>query len=215
MKQQIVLASSSPQRADIMRELGVEFSAVAMNVNEVVLSSADETAQANARLKAHAAHAEYPTAIIIAADTVISHNGRVLGKPSSAQEAREILLSMSGKDVKAVSAVAVIDGETGTGCVVTESAVAHLRRLSSHDIDWYVGMGEPLSRAGSLGISRYGEIFIEGIDGAYSCFAGLPKRSLLAALVRAGLGDVVFASGESKSLDALSSDLTIADLQMI
>ena len=191
MSKYIILASSSPQRADILRELGFDFNAVPMDVDEVVFPSPEETVEANARLKALTAYSRFPHEIIIAADTVISHGGKVLGKPKNAKAAEAVLSSLSGKKVKAVSSVAVINPSAESICVVTESAVAHMRTLSGRDIYWYIGTGEPLTRAGALGISRYGEIFIERIDGSYSCFAGLPKRALLVAISKVGLARAI------------------------
>ncbi len=67
-----------------------------------------------------------------------------------------------------------------------EMAEARIRSISENEIDWYVATGEPLMRAGAFGISHYGEVFVSDIRGSYSCFAGLPKRMLLAALTRSG-----------------------------
>ena len=94
-KKHVILASSSPQRADVMRELGIGFRAVSMDVDEVILASPEETARANARLKALAAHSKFPDEIIIAADTVIDHAGKVLGKPKDAKDAESVLATMS------------------------------------------------------------------------------------------------------------------------
>jgi len=214
MKKHIILASSSPQRVDIMRELGIDFNAVSMDVDEVVLSSPEETVQVNARLKALAAHDKFPNETIIAADTVISHAGKVLGKPKDAAEAESVLSAMSGGDIKAVSAVAVINAESRKACVVTDVAVVHMRTLSKDDISWYIGTAEPLTRAGSLGISRYGEIFVERIEGAYSCVSGLPKRALLAAITKVGLADKILPNGVAVNPAIAEAGLIITDIKL-
>ena len=214
MSKYIILASSSPQRADIMRELGFDFTAVPMDVDEVVLSTPEATVEANARLKVLTAYPRFPHEIIIAADTVISHAGKVLGKPKNAKAAEAVLSSLSGKKVKAVSSVAVINPSAESICVVTESAVAHMRTMSQRDIAWYIGMGEPLTRAGSLGISRYGEIFIERIEGAYSCIAGLPKRALLVAISKVGLAGDVLPNVMLENASITATGLTITNLKM-
>ena len=195
MKTRVILASSSPQRTDILRELGIVFDAIPMDVDEVVLSTPEATVQENARLKALAAYAKFPHKIVIAADTVISHRGTILGKPRNASDAAAVLSGMSGSKVIAVTAVAVINASAQCACIATESAAAHIRELTNDDISWYIGTGEPLTRAGSLGISRYGEIFVEKIEGAYSCFSGLPKRALLAAIARIGLAGEILPNG--------------------
>lgn len=214
MRRAVILASSSPQRADILRELGIEFDAVSMDVDEVVLSTPEETVRTNARLKALAAHSRFPAEAVIAADTVISHDGRVLGKPRDAIEAEAILASLSGHEVKAFSAVAVVNAATLAGCVATECAVAHMRHLTGDEISWYIETREPLSRAGALGISRYGEIFIERIDGTYSCFAGLPKRALLAAISTVGLTGELLPNGLPANPGRMATDLTITCFEL-
>lgn len=214
MRKRVILASSSPQRTDIMRELGIDFRAISMDVDEVVLISPEETVRTNARLKALAAHDKFPDENVIAADTVVSYAGRVLGKPKDAAEAREVLSTMSGCSVKAFSAVAVVNASTRCGCVVTEFSVASLKQLTQDDISWYIGTGEPLTSAGALGISRYGEIFIDKIDGAYSCFAGLPKRALLTALDKTGLATAILPNGMPSNPLPLGTNLTFIDFQL-
>lgn len=214
MRRAVILASSSPQRADILRELGIEFDAVSMDVDEVVLSTPEETVRTNARLKALAAHSRFPEEAVITADTVISHDGRVLGKPRDAIEAEAILASLSGHEVKAFSAVAVVNAATLAGCVATECAVAHMRHLTGDEISWYIETREPLTRAGALGISRYGEIFIERIDGTYSCFAGLPKRALLAAISTVGLTGELLPNGLPANPGRMATDLTITCFEL-
>lgn len=213
-KKHVLLASSSPQRADVMRELGIDFRAVSMDVDEVVLSSPEETARANARLKALAAHLKFPEEIIVAADTVIEHAGMVLGKPKDARNAEAVLSSMSGDAVRAVTAVAVVNAGAQYGCVATEASVAHLKEMALDDIAWYIGTGEPLTRAGSLGISRYGEIFIERMEGSYSCFAGLPKRALLAAIANVGLAGEILPYELPSNSGVLAEGVMIGNLEM-
>ncbi len=185
MKMPMILASGSPQRADVMRELGMDFEAISMDVDEVVLPTPEETVEANAKLKAIAAlRLVHDERLIIAADTVLCADGRILGKPWTAQRAREYLRMLSGKTITAVSSVAVGRKGDETGWIATESATADVKTLTDDEIDGYVATGEPLERAGAIGISRYGEIFIERIHGSYSCIVGLPKRSLIAILCR-------------------------------
>ena len=185
MNDRIILASGSPQRADIMRELGIKFDVVSVDVAEVTLETAAETVTANAKLKAIAAWQKLAGGnLAIAADTVLSIDGHILGKPGSEQRAREYLLSISGHDVTAVSAVASVCGGMDNGWIGIETATARVKTLTEAEVDWYVAHGEPLTRAGAIGISRYGELFITSVHGAYSCFAGLPKRTLLAVIGR-------------------------------
>lgn len=179
----IVLASESQQRKAILDELGIQFRVMPMDVDEVTLDTAEATVQENAKLKALTALSLVPDrTIIIAADTVLFSRGRILGKPKDRATAREYLVMLSGQRVRASSAVAVARKGDHEGVLAQENADAVIKALSDSEIAWYVETEEPLSRAGAFGISRYGEIFVERIEGAHSCIAGLPKTALLAAL---------------------------------
>ena len=214
----VILASSSPQRADIMRELGLPFEPMPVDVAEVTLGTPAETVVANAKLKAVAAWRRLAGGrLAISADTVLSVDGHILGKPGSAQRAREYLSAISGREVTAATAVAAVCGGIDKGWIGLETATAHVKFLTEAEMDWYVAQGEPLSRAGAIGISRFGELFITNVSGAYSCFAGLPKRTLLAVVGRmpedavTGLVPAVglppIDDGQIKSFDLLESEV--------
>lgn len=179
----IKLASESPQRIAIMRELGVQPEIVHIDVDEVTLQSAKETVRANAIIKARASYENLQTNdIAVAGDTVLSIVDRVMGKPKGADDAVEQLKAISGKTIVAWSGVAAVCKDNPTGIVAVEATRVRIRELSESDIEWYVSTGEPLTRAGSFGISQFGEIFVSSIEGSYSCIAGLPKVALLAVL---------------------------------
>ena len=181
--QEVILASGSPQRKAILEELGILYTAVAMDVEEVVLESPLETVIENARRKMAAAmRIARNGQAVIAADTVVWTNGRILGKPGTSEKAVEYLKLLSGNKIRAYSGLAVGLGGQDFGWCCGEYATIHIRELSPAEIGWYVSTGEPLSRAGAIGISHYGEAFVTGVEGAYSCVAGLPKDALLAIL---------------------------------
>ncbi|MBO4288293.1 MAG: septum formation protein Maf [Kiritimatiellae bacterium] len=181
----IYLASASPQRSQILRELDLPFTILPVDVEEVALATPDATVCENARRKAERALPQCPAdAVALGADTVVEIDGRILGKPRSKEEAQRYLSLLSGRVVKAWSGISLSrlrDGRavSRTAC---ESASAKIRALTAEEIDWYIATGEPMTRAGAFGISRIGEIFVERIEGSYSCFAGLPKRLLLSML---------------------------------
>lgn len=181
----ICLASASPQRSQILRELGLPFTARPVDVEEVVLATPRETVRENARRKAETAFPQCPDGTLaLGADTVVEIDGRTLGKPHSKEEAKRYLSLLSGRVVNAWSGIALFgirDGRTVSE-TAAECASAKIKRLTDAEIEWYVSTGEPMTRAGAFGISRIGEIFVERIEGAYSCFAGLPKRLLLSML---------------------------------
>ena len=182
----VYLASASAQRRTILEELGIAFQLLKVDVEEIVAATAHETVEENARRKllAGLAIAE-KGAVVIAADTVLETQGRMLGKPADDMAATEYLQQFSGATAMACSAVAVAVTGAAQGSLATETAEVRFKVLSPEIIRWYLSTGEPMGRAGAFGIGRLGEILTESIDGGYSCVSGLPKTALLAALASA------------------------------
>ena len=123
-------------------------------------------------------------AIVIAADTVLEAQGRLLGKPADEAMAMQYLQMLSGGRAMAYSAVAVAVVGAGEGCLATETAEVHFQTLSQEVIRWYLATGEPRGRAGAFGIGRLGEVLTKSVNGCYSCVSGLPKTALISALAR-------------------------------
>ena len=180
---EVILASGSPQRKAILEELGIKYTAIAMDVEEVVLTSPLDTVMENAKRKltagmSYAADGQ----AVIAADTVVWTKDKILGKPETPEKAIKFLKLLSGNMVYAYSGLAVGLRGGGVGYCGGEFATVFIRNMTNEEIKWYVSTGEPLSRAGAIGITHYGEAFVTGIYGSYSCVAGLPKDALLAIL---------------------------------
>jgi septum formation protein len=190
-----ILASKSPQRQDVMRELGLEFTIITPEANEISIpENAPATVRHNAETKAVAAWQalkEKHNCIIVAADTVMTAEygsaKQILGKPSSVDSAEKYLKMISGQKVDVYTGVAIIDCDTQRGFSIVERSAALIRELTDKEIDWYISTGEPLERAGAFGISRRGEIFVQSLEGSYSCFAGLPKLALFQLFAKAGI----------------------------
>jgi len=184
LNKEIILSSTSPQRYQIMEELKLPFKVLELEVEEVKEATPADTVLTNAKLKASMGvqSVSDKDVVILAADTVLSMNGEVYGKPVDAEEARKYLEKFSGNRVMAFSGVAGARTGEKTGIVTMETAEIEFFPLPIDLIDWYVSTGEPLTRAGAFGISRIGEILVKSITGNYSCVAGLPKRSVLAVL---------------------------------
>ena len=189
----LTLASSSPQRQRILQELGIVFSSVTSDVEEVMLPDAEDTVLTNAKLKVLEVAARPHTAqesVILGADTVLAGNNGVRGKPESYETAIRYLIELSDTEITAWTGVAVFSPTTDRGVVLTEHAVLRFNNFTIEAAEWYAQTGEPMVRAGALGTSLLGEIFIKEIQGAYSCVVGLPKCStLLACSDNESLGD--------------------------
>jgi septum formation protein len=178
----VALASSSPQRQQILKELGISFRLVDPQITEVALSDAVETVMANAKLKVLGAVAACRQEdVILGADTVLCVNGIVRGKPASPEEAFRYLTEMSGGSALAWTSVASFSPDSGRGVVLVERAEILFNVFPREAVAWYVGTGEPLTRAGALGVSLLGEVFVKSLRGAHSCVAGLPKHATLLA----------------------------------
>ena len=202
----LYLISQSPQRRDILNELELEFCISPADCEEITAETPEETVRQNACLKAIAAcgSKDIPAgSLILAADTVVESNGIILGKPADAGQAAEYLRQLSGRKITVWSAVSIIRIGENHGLAAVESAGAEIKNLSIEEINWYVKTGEPLSRAGAFGISRRGEIFVKELYGSYSCFAGLPKRTLcmlLAAYKEKGFEYLPFTQTEKSNI---------------
>jgi septum formation protein len=180
---EIILASSSPQRSHILEELEIPFKTVWRDVDEITGETPEETVEYNAGLKAETvAGIVADDKFVLAADTVLGFNGRILGKPANEIEAKSFLTNYRGKTIKAYTGLAVVHRATGSSLVTHESAEIVFKTYSQGIVNWYVATGEPLTRAGAFGISKRGEILVKAIHGSYSCIAGLPKFSTIILL---------------------------------
>lgn len=184
-KREVLLASGSVQRKAILEELGIHYKSVAMDVEEVTLESPSDTVRENARLKLLAALPQAQDGqAVMAADTIIWTNGQVLGKPGTPEQAKVYLRMLSGNTIEAYSGLAVSLKGAGIAYLCVEKSVISIKPLDELEIEWYISTHEPIIRAGAIGISHFGEVFVTRIDGSYSCIAGLPKVALMAILSR-------------------------------
>jgi septum formation protein len=182
----LVLASASPRRARLLRELGLEFEVVVSQVDESLHpgESGERAAERLAREKALAVASR--TALpVLAADTVVLCEGELLGKPSSPEDARRMLRRLAGQTHEVVTGVCLArDGHLLSAC---ERTAVRLAALSPAEIDWYVATGEPLDKAGAYHVDGLGALFIEGVTGSPSNVAGLPLRLVYALAAELGL----------------------------
>jgi septum formation protein len=174
--EQIVLASASPRRSDLLEKLGFSFEVEPSNVVERPL--ADETppdyTMRIARSKAVEVARRREHGLVIGADTVVVLDGKVLGKPSDEQDARRMLQLLSGKWHAVMTGVALYDAATHKEAVDYTKTLVRLAQLSEQEIDWYVATGEPMDKAGGYGIQGLGSLFVDEIAGNYHNVVGLP-----------------------------------------
>lgn len=165
----VVLASGSPQRAEILRKLGVEFDVVVPGVDELTGGDPEFEVLENARRKARAVEG---TGMVIACDTDVVLDGRALGKPESAAESRAYLDRMSGRPHEVLSGLVVlVDGEERSGL---ERTTVVFRALSEAEKQRYVDFGEWQDRSGGYAIQTLGSTLVERVEGSVSNVVGLP-----------------------------------------
>ena len=177
--EKLVLASSSPRRAEILRAVGWPFEAVSTNTDEA--RAPDEGAvpyvRRLARAKAEAAASRRESGLIIGADTVVVIEGEILGQPRDDDDARRMLRLLSGKWHEVLTGVALLRAEPN-GRGVVDHAITRVRfgEMSDEEIEWYVATGEPMGKAGAYAVQGRAALFIDEIQGDYFNIVGLPIR---------------------------------------
>lgn len=181
----IILASNSPRRKDLLRQIGLDFSADPADVDERILpgESPEVYAVRVALDKARIAAARTGTGIVIAADTIVVLDDEILGKPADAADAERMLMMLSGKVHCVITGLAVMDAASGKSLSRTSITRVWFRSLAPSEIISYVATGEPLDKAGAYGIQERGALLVDRIDGCYFNVVGLPL-SLLGELLR-------------------------------
>jgi len=170
ISERVVLASGSPQRKEILRKLGVEFEVVVPGVDELTGGDPEFEVLENARLKAGAVDAG--GALVIACDTDVVLDGKALGKPCDAVEAREYLERMSGRAHEVLSGLVVLEGGKERSGLERTSVV--FRELSEVEKERYVRFGEWRGRSGGYAIQTLGSTLVERVEGSVSNVVGLP-----------------------------------------
>ncbi|MCM8538906.1 MAG: Maf family protein [Lentisphaeraceae bacterium] len=173
----IILASSSPRRQKILRENNINFSVIAPEVEEVVLKSAKATVLKNASLKAEQVFEFNKDKLIIASDTVVSLDDKILGKPKDLKDAVSMLKMLSGKKHEVLTGVSLRSLTLNKDFY--ETTEVHFKDLTDNDIEEYFSKCNPLDKAGAYNIDEYGDIIIKEISGSYSNVMGLPIETLL------------------------------------
>jgi septum formation protein len=176
--EQLVLASSSPRRAEILRAVGWPFEAAAANLDETARGG-EEVVEYVERLaceKAEAIAEGRTGGLVLGADTVVAVGGRMLGKPADDEDARRMLRLLSGKWHDVLTGVALVRAETGEVLVAHELTRVRFAPMTDEEIDWYVATGESADKAGAYAVQGRAALFIEEIEGDYWNVVGLPVR---------------------------------------
>jgi septum formation protein len=181
----IILASKSPRRKDLLRQIGLEFRTDPAEVDERVLPNEEPERYAVrvALEKARLIASRTSAGIVIAADTIVVIDDQILGKPANERDAERMLTELSGRVHRVITGLAVMDAATEHTSTRTAITRVWFRRLTPQEITSYIATGEPLDKAGAYGIQELGALLVEKIDGCYFNVVGMPI-SLLAELLR-------------------------------
>lgn len=181
-KSKFVLASKSPRRCELLRNLDVDF--------EVMVSGADESVvpkdlppqlyvQELAVLKGTSVSSSCgKNRYVIAADTVVVYNGEIIGKPKDSQDAERMLSMFSGATHQVYTGFSITDSSSGKTVSGYELTEVRFRNLSREEKDAYISSGAPFDKAGGYGIQGRAGLFVEGIDGDFFNVVGLPICAL-------------------------------------
>ncbi len=180
----LILASSSPRRAQILRDAGFDFTIQPANVDEsltpgeAVEAYVARIAQAKAHAVAGRALADGTPAIVIAADTVVLAGKQILPKPKDADDARRMLRLLNATTHEVLTGLFVIRAYDGISFAHLERTRVEFTRISDLDIDAYIQTKEPFDKAGAYGIQGIGGRFVRKVDGCYFNVMGLPLSRL-------------------------------------
>lgn len=176
----LILASVSPRRSDLLRELGIEFRVVASDAPELADGefTARELAQVNAYRKARAVARKFPDALVLGADTVVSLGPVFFGKPATLEAAYGMLEQLQGRAHEVITAVCLLHLRDHRQRIFTEQTEVTFRALDAAHIRRYLAHVNPLDKAGGYAIQEQGEWLVEKITGSFSNVVGLPVEML-------------------------------------
>lgn len=188
---EVVLASGSPRRKQLLEEMGFAFRVSPTDADETLPQGASpaKAAEELARRKAAVAMERDRDALVITADTLVAVGGHILGKPADRREALEMLCKLRGREHEVVTGLCV--AWQGVLVSAAERTLVRFDAMTDREMEEYVDTGEPFDKAGAYGIQGKAGVFINGIDGCYFNVMGLPKAALRKLLVRAA-GEAVY-----------------------
>jgi len=172
----LILASASPRRADLLRQLKLDFEVIPSDAKEVFDDhlSPQELCQLNAHRKARTVAKKLPDALVMGADTLVFLDHQIFGKPASAVEAKKMLLQLQGRTHQVVTGVSLIQLRAHRERIFAVSTDVLFRSLTPGQVDEYLSKINPLDKAGAYAIQDSGELIVSEISGSFSNVVGLP-----------------------------------------
>lgn len=188
-RQQLILASNSPRRDLLLKQIGLDFEIVSPRIQEVHKpgESPADYACRMAFAKAESVALSYPEGLVLGADTIVLLGQEILGKPRNEKEAEEMLWKLSGKRHQVITGLALRRKQPSFLRRVSVVTFVQFKELSSEDIKGYIDTGEPFDKAGGYGIQGRGAILVRSIEGCYFNVVGLPLATFVELLKEANV----------------------------
>ncbi|MDN0083090.1 Maf family protein [Crenobacter sp. SG2305] len=188
----LYLASGSPRRRELLEHLGIILERIHADIDESVLPGEDAVRYTERLAESKAAagwqvvtNCGLPSHPLLAADTTVTLDGEIFGKPVDADDARRMLRTISGREHQVITSVAVRQDDTVK--VATSVTTVRFKTLSDDEIERYVASGEPFDKAGGYGIQGRAGVFVEHLDGSFTGVVGLPLYETAQLLAEFGL----------------------------
>jgi septum formation protein len=201
MNNRLILASKSPRRNELLKQMGFDFEVIPSRVAEnfIQIESPEEHVIRLAEAKVRDVAGEYRDCWVIAADTIVYINGSILGKPKGREEAAGMLRRLSGQEHSVLTGFSVCHLEKMKNDKEAVQTAVRIKSLTTAEIEWYVQTGEPFDKAGGYAVQGIGAFMIESIRGSYTNVVGLPLCELIQTLSR--LGAIKIADGRWQVVD--------------
>lgn len=194
-----ILASSSPRRRELLGSIGLEFEVIPSHVPEVHQEgeAPEEYVARLSRDKAGAIAREHPSRWVIAADTTVYLDEKLLEKPADADDAKRMLATIAGRTHMVYTGVTLQHVERDWRETRVAETEVRMAPLTDGEIEWYVASGEPLDKAGAYAAQGIGGVFIDSIHGSFTNVVGLPLATLFQMLRKAGIDPLTRATTRS------------------
>ncbi len=186
---QIILASASPRRKELLKRTGLRFKTEPSNYKEEIPAGLEphELARNISLEKAQVVATKHRSSVVIAADTIVVLDSHIMGKPHTDTDAHNMLELLGGRTHSVITGFSIIDTANNKTISRSVETMVYFKKLATAEIDAYVQTGEPLDKAGAYAIQGLGALLIERIEGDYYNVIGLPLSALAGALKEFGI----------------------------
>ncbi len=186
---ELILASKSPRRSDLLEQAGLTFSIIPSDFDEssVTMSDPESYVRTLAKSKAIDISKKHPESWVLGADTVVLIDDSILGKPASKAEARSMLKQLSGQTHQVITGYCLCCQTKNDIISETVKTDVRFKTLRDAEIEWYIQTGEPFDKAGAYAIQGIGTFLVKRINGSYTNVVGLPVCEVIEFLIKQGI----------------------------